>query len=543
MKKFLFVLILSLALISIAAAQPGRDVAWTQVDSALYPFDRAGSGVLGNYFYCFGGNPSNPAQALNLTTERWEESTPAPLGWMCFAAVATNDAIYLICRYPYSNEVQKFTPIGGGPTGEWREVAPYPLAECGIAAAWDGGDLIYAAGGESPGLVNGYKYHISTDTWTPIPDAPLALWFGGGAFACGKFYVLNCAYAGGAFLEYNPDNDVWTVKTSPPVSALPCFNTTFNDSLVFVVGGSGASIGNLVRVYNPMTDTWTLETPLPAIIANNSARFVPPDKVISASGYVWGGQTKATFCGTGFPSGSPSSHLTATLVPFVQPIQIPASGGTFDFYAFVNNSATFSQEVEIWTKVIAPGGSIIGPILGPATVDMDPGTSGWFRHQNVPGRWAAGLYTYIAYVGDYPTGNLWATDSLQFTKLTTGDGLWVGDWNCTGEEISPNAGAHGVHPSGSGPEGGLRSATPTMEVLPNPFNPTTVLSYQLPVASHVNLRIYDMAGRLVVDLVNGWRDAGSQQITFDGSGLPSGIYFAKLEAGDYSQVQKLVLLK
>ncbi len=78
---------------------------------------------------------------------------------------------------------------------------------------------------------------------------------------------------------------------------------------------------------------------------------------------------------------------------------------------------------------------------------------------------------------------------------------------------------------------------------PNPFNPTTILSYQLPVASHVNLRVYDTAGRLVTTLVDGWRGAGDHQITFDGSGLPSGIYFAKLKAGDYSQVQKMVLMK
>jgi hypothetical protein len=43
--------------------------------------------------------------------------------------------------------------------------------------------------------------------------------------------------------------------------------------------------------------------------------------------------------------------------------------------------------------------------------------------------------------------------------------------------------------------------------------------------------------------VNGWRDAGDHQITFDGSGLPSGIYFARLKAGDYNQVQKMVLMK
>jgi hypothetical protein len=78
---------------------------------------------------------------------------------------------------------------------------------------------------------------------------------------------------------------------------------------------------------------------------------------------------------------------------------------------------------------------------------------------------------------------------------------------------------------------------------PNPFNPTTVLRYELRDASYLSLRIYDTAGRSVAELVNGWRDAGNHEVTFNGSNLPSGIYFAKLEAGDYSQVQKLILLK
>jgi hypothetical protein len=78
---------------------------------------------------------------------------------------------------------------------------------------------------------------------------------------------------------------------------------------------------------------------------------------------------------------------------------------------------------------------------------------------------------------------------------------------------------------------------------PNPFNPTTALSFKLQAASQVSLKIYDTAGRLVVTLVDGWRDAGTHSATFDGSMLASGIYLAKLQAGEVSSVQKLVLMK
>jgi len=78
---------------------------------------------------------------------------------------------------------------------------------------------------------------------------------------------------------------------------------------------------------------------------------------------------------------------------------------------------------------------------------------------------------------------------------------------------------------------------------PNPFNPSTVARYEIRDASHVVLRVYDTAGRVVAALVDGWREAGSHEVTFDGSGLPSGIYLARLEAGGLTRTQKLILLK
>ncbi len=78
---------------------------------------------------------------------------------------------------------------------------------------------------------------------------------------------------------------------------------------------------------------------------------------------------------------------------------------------------------------------------------------------------------------------------------------------------------------------------------PNPFNPSTVLSYQLSVVSNVTLSVYDVSGRKVAELVDGWRDAGQYEVTFDASHLPSGIYFARLTAGDFTSTGKMILMK
>ena len=78
---------------------------------------------------------------------------------------------------------------------------------------------------------------------------------------------------------------------------------------------------------------------------------------------------------------------------------------------------------------------------------------------------------------------------------------------------------------------------------PNPFNPSTTISYALPVARFVSLKIYDMMGREVADLVNTNQDAGFYSVKFDGSKLSSGIYFYKMKSGDFTAVKKLILMK
>ncbi|MBC8204681.1 MAG: T9SS type A sorting domain-containing protein, partial [FCB group bacterium] len=78
---------------------------------------------------------------------------------------------------------------------------------------------------------------------------------------------------------------------------------------------------------------------------------------------------------------------------------------------------------------------------------------------------------------------------------------------------------------------------------PNPFNPETTLTFDLPRPGHVSLVIYDIQGREVQSLVNSQRSAGYHQLIFDGSGLSSGIYFAYLQVGSFTQSRKLLLIK
>jgi len=78
---------------------------------------------------------------------------------------------------------------------------------------------------------------------------------------------------------------------------------------------------------------------------------------------------------------------------------------------------------------------------------------------------------------------------------------------------------------------------------PNPFNPTTKFKFDLKKSGIVKLVVYDMIGKGVATLVNENLNAGSYETEFDGSGLTSGVYFYKIEIGNYSEVKKMTLLK
>lgn len=78
---------------------------------------------------------------------------------------------------------------------------------------------------------------------------------------------------------------------------------------------------------------------------------------------------------------------------------------------------------------------------------------------------------------------------------------------------------------------------------PNPFNPSTIINYQTPVDNFVTLKVFDVLGREVADLVNTYKEAGIHSVEFIASELPSGIYFYKIQIGNYVETRKLILQK
>jgi hypothetical protein len=222
---------------------------------------------------------------------------------------------------------------------------------------------------------------------------------------------------------------------------------------------------------------------------------------------------------------------------YVSGSPVPASGGNVYFEVFVESLEPMPIDFDGWLAVEMPG------VPTPETVALRSFTNflpSWTINRPdmyfpVPGTWPAGGYVFWGRVGTHPN-DVWDESAFQFSKLSSGDGQATGAPFIAAEMPDPFA---------------IIDKGQTAQVLqygllncyPNPFNPSTVIAYQVSELTEVNLAVYDVAGREVATLVNGYRTAGIHEVTFDASGLPSGVYFASLTAGEVQQTHKLLLVK
>lgn len=223
------------------------------------------------------------------------------------------------------------------------------------------------------------------------------------------------------------------------------------------------------------------------------------------------------------------------LTPLNPPIIIPANGGSFGFLIEVSNSGTSPATLDVWTTATLPNGHVYGPIIGPVNLTMAAGFSiERERNQVVPAGAPTGAYTYDAYVGLYP-GTVWGEDHFGFEKSAAGDGgFLVHGWANWGESFDDFINeASALSPE----EFALHAA------YPNPFNPSATIAYELKEAANVRLVVYDISGRIVATLVDGWVSGGAHQAVFTADNLSSGIYFCHLTAGNFSDTKKMVLMK
>ncbi|MBD3234347.1 MAG: T9SS type A sorting domain-containing protein [candidate division Zixibacteria bacterium] len=230
----------------------------------------------------------------------------------------------------------------------------------------------------------------------------------------------------------------------------------------------------------------------------------------------------------GFDCGGQSEpDVAIDMIPDDPPIVVPP-GGSFTYTGELVNNTNSQQTKDVWVMMDVPGYGSYGPVMRMNNVPIGPNqTLSTGVTQNVPNFAPTGDYTYYAFDGDYPDIK---EDSAWFNFTVSGAArggdvnTWqLEDWFDLGENLPLVTELYGNYP--------------------NPFNPTTNISYALAQDAHVKLDIYNVLGQRVDRLVDKNQKAGYQAIQWDASQYASGVYFYKLTAGDKVFTKRMTILK
>lgn len=289
---------------------------------------------------------------------------------------------------------------------------------------------------------------------------------------------------------------------------------------------------NTMTVINSIDDLLPGDSSL--VIVAHSIPAEPPDP-LTDEGYL-GAISVST------PTVIDSSSFTTTavvwppvnlvLTPDTSSTVIPAGGGDFFFDIDITNyDAGQSYALRVWNNTILPTGMTLNLLA--ANLNLSP--SAVFSrslHQYVPAGAPAGTYSYMFYAADLVTWEVYDSSGFSFEKLA-GDGAPVHDlgWALLGWNVESEAGVF------------IPTQFDLHTNFPNPFNPSTTLTYDMPENGNALLSVYDVTGREVAKLVDGFQVAGRHQVSFNGNNLSSGVYFAVFNAENFHKTQKMLLVK
>jgi photosystem II stability/assembly factor-like uncharacterized protein len=241
--------------------------------------------------------------------------------------------------------------------------------------------------------------------------------------------------------------------------------------------------------------------------------------------------------------------------------QISGVTTTLHSVDFVNDSVGYAVGDNGVILKTTTGGEVVNHVPG-EFLRLQPEDGDTLRFHGpdaITFRWSAShdpygdTITYHLYVWAYTVSWEFATTDTVLTDSL--DGIWsnpfmllswgimaVDQWDSS--EASNGRGQFYI----MGPDAAHDGQRPTPEnynlsAYPNPFNPTTTLSFSLPQPGDVNLRIFDIEGRTVFEKRFGVMSAGEHRAQFDGTALPSGVYISRLETAHGELSQKLVLMK
>jgi hypothetical protein len=274
--------------------------------------------------------------------------------------------------------------------------------------------------------------------------------------------------------------------------------------------------------------------------ANNSYANLPPNVLSKANIYGWltGGFAVVKFTVISRESVPVDAYLGMEIIP-----QINGSYGL--------ESVRWLPIPQIISIYRTPEASYVGykllstPLRSLTSIEwyagydtVDPDLWGWLTYNGIDSLYDSGGDGAVAFFSQNPVNIPVGDSTIMYVGISVGDSeseivsnmnLAIAKYNLiTDVETNP---------------GPLPKAFDLQQNYPNPFNPVTTIKFSLPQTDQVSLKVYDMLGNEVSELINQTIAAGVHDVTFDASSLSSGTYFYRIISGNYSETKKMTLIK
>lgn len=363
------------------------------------------------------------------------------------------------------------------------------------------------------------RYRVSTNSWDTLAPHPTGLLGGATSVLGDSLYVIggviNPPGAGVTTVyKYSINQNVWTFAADLPAGVVDAKAVSYQDSIIYIGGGfSSLSAGGLTYMYNAKSNQWRAATPFPSATRRNFG------------GFAITGDTIVYMCGTAaFGSGSYFDSVYVGVINQNDRSVISWRRGA----NFPGQTRTFF-DAHSWGNrgIIMTGGSTDNTFNtnSKECYVYSPGADLWTRLPDKPTSWLTGQSGTVN-MGN----NLW--------KLICASG-YASSYLSVNEILSDTLYPIGIiNYNNEAPE-----KYSLKQNYPNPFNPETTINFSLPQASVLTISIYDITGKEIEVAYNGYLHAGNYSMKWNSSSFPSGIYFYRMNAVNFSDTKKMILVK
>jgi N-acetylneuraminic acid mutarotase len=546
--------------------------------------------VVGGRFTSAGGVSANRVARFNTLTNTWSSlgtgSSNGVSGNVYALAVVGNEVfvggLFTSAGGVSANSVARFNTQ----TNTWSSLGMFSsngVNDVVAALAVVGNEVVVGgyfteAGGVSANRVA--RFNTLTNTWSRlgtgssngVSGSVAALAVVGNEVVVGGSFTSAGGVSANRVARFNTQTNTW--------SSLGMFSSNGVNDVVaalavvgneVVVGGyfteAGGVSANSVARFNTQTNTWSS---LGTGSSNGVSGSVAALAVVGNEVVVGGTFTSAG--GVSANSVARFNTLTNTWSSLGTGSSNGVSGGVYPYDPYVSALAVVGNEVVVGGYFTSAGG-----VSANSVARFNTQTNTWSSLGTGSSNGVFGTVSALAVVGNevvvggYFTsaGGVSANSVARFnTQTNTWSSLGTGSSNgvsgggvnalaVSGSEVFVGGGftlAGGIAStfiarwnSGTSRVEQLSPTAPKTFLLeqnyPNPFNPSTTIRYQLPVASEVKLEVYDVLGKKIATLVNERQSAGSYQVVWNASGLSSGTYFYRLQAGTFVETKKMIMVK